>query len=456
MDDVSPRRGLGRLWRRPGVRRVLRRMPFGLGFLLLMFVVFPWVGYHTIAPAGWHNASVHGLTSGMQYTVSADTPGLLLACGERSETVFRPSLIDVIRRCWRSRDGGETWDSIAAPFQDRDFYLVAPRRGGAIFFAVEYDLRSDAFRQPHPEWVWETENGGTTWRHVGAIQGDLSSIDAARESLTGAILCDSVLYTLLLSPVDPYDAVPRTFAFSADGGGTWTAAERAPSALERRGWQVYSFAADYTAPHSWLRTLTRDGAGATLERSTDDGRSWIAVGPVGDAASQGLTLVRLATNPARPGMLCAADYLELGLWLAASGDGGHTWRGGAPRDDFSRAGGHPPADVRIGDDGSCYVALEYQVYSTDGQAPASVRDWWAALLRLGPSDPAATTLWQTNSYGFSVGAFDEDDLTYVSAASGRPARLVVHANMWNESLPGYIAGMGGESSDDLLVWRDAA
>lgn len=439
------------LWR----RRWVRRLPFAGGFLLLMYVVFPWIGYNTVAPAGWHNATVHGSISGIEYAISADDSGVILACGDDIEFSFNPFPSAAVPHCWRTRDGGAHWDVISAPFPFHvaGLEIVAPHAGDDTFFAFQNYLGPAQVPPPQPFWV--THDAGTTWQPVATIPGDASSLFAVLATYSSAIYRDGVLYALQ-PPKNLDDVVPGTFSWSHDDGHTWTVAETAPSALERAGWKVYSFAADYGAAHAWYRTLAKGGGAPVLEHSSDDGRTWTTVGMIGDlrgADDGSYTFVSLATTPARPAALCAGND---GIWLGASMDGGHTWRGGAWNTAPANIQGYSQSPIQIGSDGTCYHTFNYQVITGEFHSHPWDAPYHDAILQLAPNQPLPSTVAFSDDFRLSLHDLPGvPNWAYVPAGHGMPGRLVVHADNYSLTPINLIRSMlmgVSESRDDFLLW----
>src|SRR5262249_22450281 len=157
--------------------------------LLWWFVGSPlvgWIGYQAITPSGWHNASVHGHVTSMHYAVSQDVPGLMLACGPRVEHVLRLQFVDLIQRCWRTRDGGGHWEEFIVPVEQRSIVLIAPRQDQGHFFAIARDLDYAGPEQPAQATVWVTRDAGADWRQVASIPGTRAVRSLPQHRLPGA------------------------------------------------------------------------------------------------------------------------------------------------------------------------------------------------------------------------------------------------------------------------------
>jgi hypothetical protein len=441
--------------RQRGVRRFLTRLSACACVLLLVYIVLPWIGYQIIAPQGWHNSTVHGHVAGLEYAVSHDDPGLILACGHSLEFAL-PSLVTSFPHCWRTRDGGSQWATIPSPpFPDHSFHLIVPRADSGTFFAVGHSL---SFRQPPlPQPVLVTHDVGTTWRVVTQLPGDTERENNFENALATGVYRDGKLYVLLVPTSHDEGITPQDFAFSADDGKTWTRAERAPSGLETAGWMVTSFAADYRSPHNWYRSLENKDGGMMLEHSSDDGQSWGAAQEVTGlriSPSHIVGMTSLATTPARPEALCASGF---GTWLAASSDGGHTWRGGPSQIDFSNAHGYSPSGVQIGNDGSCYRVFVYQntpggiMYTSSNEGGP----WYDVILRLDPHAQRSAAVPLTDDFSLDpapVGGTDAPSWWYVPAGHGHSARIVIDADQNGTSLASLLETMQ-ETNRNMHLWR---
>lgn len=446
-----------RQWPRGRVRRFVVRLAITTCVLALILFVFPWIGYRISAPSGWHNSTVHGSIVGLEYAVSHDNPGLILACGDSLEPAI-PHILATIPRCWRTQDGGSEWTTIQSPpIPDHSFHLIVPRADAETFFAVGNRLR---FNQSSPEPVLVTHDAGATWRQVAQTSGDVGSAVDLEDALASGIYRDGNLYVLLVPEVHSDGALPQDFAVSGDDGKTWTRTERSPSALEKAGWSVTSFAADYQSSQSWYRTLENKDGRVMLEQSRDDGVSWSAVQEIkGLRASRShiIGFMTLATTPAQPTLLCAAGF---GIWLAASGDGGATWRGGPSEIDLSSASGYAPSAVQIGNDGACYRAYTYQITpggiiytSSDEGGP-----WYNAILRLDPRAQRSDVVPLSSDFGLTpapVGPAGAPGWWYVPAGNGMSARIAIVANQQGVSLAGMLE-WPMSTTYDMLLWRPMA
>jgi hypothetical protein len=73
----------------------------------------------SVAPSGWHNVTPLGQVTHPSYAVSADIPGLILACGA-TLTASLASLGKWNLGLQRSDAGGAHWRNLEAPFLKRN------------------------------------------------------------------------------------------------------------------------------------------------------------------------------------------------------------------------------------------------------------------------------------------------------------------------------------------------
>ena len=406
------------------------------------------IAYRYQAPAGWTNATLQGNTSGMQYAISQNDPGVILGCGTRFGSYQDTTA------CWRTSDGGAQWQILReGPFENAPaFLLAAPRDAGQTFFAIENNTLDGA--TPAADAIWVTHDAGQGWGKVTTLTLDYDGARTETEELSNAIYRNGRLYDLL-EKTGQLDVIPRTFSVSLNDGATWTPVERGPSALEQQGWSGYSFAADYRSPNSWFRTMEREGHGEYLEHSADDGRSWQTVSEITSTAPVAFAkLARdsLASTPARPGALCASGF---GVGLVASADGGHTWRDGVPSSSMMRWQGDQTGDVHIGADGTCYASYDHQftpnnpIYKWLYGLPEEL-----ALLQLAPHANQITEAPLPTGYSDGYSDNTNDLFTYVPTGHGMSARLVLQANTSQSSWFSAFSG-GDPTSSNLLIWRTA-
>lgn len=417
-----------------------------LALLAVMLVPRPFASaiiYHTVAPNGWHNSSIPGSYNNPEtIAISGDVPGLILAYGD--VLVGNPFHSHFQPVHWRTRDGGQRWEQIAGPCHpDNEQFdycrLVAPLQGHGTIFASEIHNELD-----RPGDLWVSHDAGTSWRFVTHVKETANEYDAV-SALATAVIRDGRLYTLR-TPDDNTADAPTVFSVSTDDGATWTNPERAPSTLERRGWHVISFAADYSAAHAWYRTLepllTQNTVSPALERSADDGRTWTAIGSIGTAGSD--AQISLGTSPSQPHRLCAATHPNTGmLAIFSSDDGGHRFSGATTPRVYSGGAPHP---IAMGTGGDCYLP-ELTL------SPQGIFDP-LLLWRLAPGAAHLQRLPSLAEYAWSS-AHDGYPFSYVPAGAGLPARLVVF--VWGHQHPAaawasIFSFWSSEERNQLLLW----
>ncbi len=429
-------------WRTRSLK--VRLIPF-IVWVAILFGPAPFASsivYATVAPPGWHNITVHGSSNVVSnYVVSSDVPGLILAYGDSLSTGwFGKGTFHHYQ--WRTFDGGAHWttSTLSGPcaFPEKDYMdtcaLAAPTGGKGTFFA---GVDHDSYLIPAD--VWVSHDAGTSWRRVTTYRTTSSDKDYF-EALMNGVYRDGRLY-ILRAPSDDYAKGPLEFSVSADDGASWTATEAAPSGLERQGWHAITFAADYSAPHAWYRVLERvlgtNTVPPMLEHSTDDGRSWSAVGSFGGSgANLGISL---GTNPDQPSRLCIylsndADRIA----VLSSADGGHSFVTATPPAQGHPVSGFHYASIRMGAHGDCYLAT---FFGTDLRT---------VLWSVAPGASIMQPIAGLQEYGLSSSTF-----AYVPGARTMPSRLVVFT--WGYKHPWYkwsslLSFWGREEQDNLLLW----
>jgi len=213
-----------------------------------------------------------------------------------------------------------------------------------------------------------------------------------------AVYRDGRLYASLIFN----EAISRLFSVSDDDGVTWTTLEQAPPpAADEIPVVTEHFAPDYRAPHAWFRYALHGHHNfalphyTTLDRSTDDGRTWTTLTRL-DAGAANLPQYGrpLATSPQQPSRLCVGLNISVNLpgdrfpvsdlLLGASDDAGATWR-------YTRIS-HIQEDGRTGYPeqlmdarGTCYVSVVPYGSGLTGGRSASTD---STILRLAPGDGA--------------------------------------------------------------------
>jgi len=411
--------------------------------VLVVWAQFGGLTYAQTAPLGWTNVTLRGQASGMQYAISQNEPGVIMACGDLQNGYQDTTA------CWRTTDGGAHWQTVrAGPFQNAPaFQLAAPRDAGQTFFAVEDNGVGSA-----ADTIWVTHDAGQNWRRVTTLTLDYDGVFREVKMLSTAFYRNGALYALLI-PNEQLDIIPKTFVVSRNDGATWAPTEQKPSALEQQGWGAFSLAADYRAPDNWYRTMEREGPGVYLEHTTDDGRSWQTVSQITSAEPAAFARQAndsLATTSARPTALCATAF-EVGL--VASDDGGRTWRAGVPSSAMTRWQGDQTGDAHMGADGACYASYDHQftpnspIYKWLYGLPEEL-----ALLQLAPHANQITEAPLPTGYSDGYNDNTSDLFAYVPAGHGMSARLVLQANTSESSWFSAFSG-ADPTSINILIWR---
>lgn len=278
---------------------------------------------------GWHTIPTPTSEPLATYVSSPTVPGLMLACvgihlDQPGQAQFGPAHL------WRTWDYGAHWQQLNVP---------APLRSGcgAIFIRGSKDLVMLFDWQSRALLV--SPDVGDTWKPIAPLFADEIAPNRFT-SMQATVYRDGHLSTSLI-----FNArVGRRFASSDDNGRTWMLLDQIPPvAVDEIPIQTDVFAPDYSAPKAWFRTSLHAKKDAslphfsTLDRSTDDGRTWTAVSAIGVAGTEPpQSGSPLATNPAQPARLCVG----LGKWtsipgfrkplqdlvMGSSSDGGATWR----------------------------------------------------------------------------------------------------------------------------------
>jgi hypothetical protein len=376
-------------------------------------------------PAGWQTRTPPTNEQVASYAVSPDVPGLIVACiGDQTPHVSAGELGPA--HIWRSRDAGRHWQRLAVSgfIAGCDIALPAGGRGTVV---VLNHLDTE-------EYVAVSRDAGDTWKTVASASGvQVDGVRGARStyySLATGIYRDERLYALTPT-VTTFDGQPdasrvNVLAYTPDDGATWRPIETTPDPLGAQGYLALTFAADYRAPGAWFRVLARVpytaqssaasaavSPAAYLQHSTDDGRTWTTLGPIGPGGSTGAaryfydqgSAVHIASTPSQPSRICAmfvasqvtrtgaaarasgATLSVLGVAIAlgppyrepldvaieASNDGGRTWTGGTIVQHQHNEGfvGGAALDQR----GDCYLADNATGSKADGTPTSDATIW---------------------------------------------------------------------------------
>jgi hypothetical protein len=229
---------------------------------------------------------------------------------------------------WVSSDEGRSWsyrstvsDHAEQPLQVRMNHAVGLNRRGELIALVSG--WSEGRRSPRlPMQVCVSPDGGRTWRRH-QLETNMVAYGDIRCLEDGTLAC------VFFAPDDPtYGSV----YVSLDDGGSWQphgetmccADETNLLCADANGvW----LAASRTIPDRWKET--RDmalphGAGVTLRRSTDGGRTWDAGKPVSPTGQDNAHLLRLADGRLLLSLTSRIPGL-FGVVMRISEDEGLTW-----------------------------------------------------------------------------------------------------------------------------------
>jgi len=428
-----------------GLATILLVSQLGLFSPLFSFWVYP-----RLAEPGWHNITPRGRNVLYDFTTSVDDPSLMFACGA-SYSIFwhdpAPWRIGQLH-FWRSTDSGAQWSFIAGPplnGADRCAFDMPVGGHGAVFATLTNSSRTNSGV------TWVSRDAGTTWQQIA----DQSSADATPNNF----------YTLqilayrngLLYGYHPDDGGPSadSLATSADDGAHWTSLPTIPSQLQNENWSSAadsSPVADYRSNHAWYRVLILGGpvsrTAPMLEHTTNDGRTWSAVGAIG---STPMVSVLMATTPLAPGRLCVAhesgDATQTSL-LFASADGGVTWEAShmpasihIVPDSIYGQFSETASSVQIDAHGDCYLGFHYD------QARSATNDSQFDVLYLTPQQSTLQII-PLGSDDNAIGT-----ATFVVPGSdGLPARVILSPQALLFTLAVALANVADETNSSEIEW----
>jgi hypothetical protein len=383
------------------------------------------------APSGWHSVTPAGQVTNPSYAVSADAPGLILACG----ATLSSSLVSFGKRnlrLQRSDDGGAHWRTLQAPFlKDNDKCAVTPISGSpTTFFAYGRQLLSNT-----PATFWVTHDSGETWAQAFTTENDYDEYSVMSQ-LSASVLRDGVFYSLQGDSYDP------TFSSSTDDGATWIPVLKTTTSGIPSG-RIASFAADYSQPRAWYQSVYLSLGGLAIEHSSDDGKTWTIIKQFAEGA--GAAPTELATASAQPKQLCAyATYGESNATLFSSADGGATW--GQASLPVGR--GSIQGMAHLSSDG-CYLAFQDD---TKGGAFGSSHDIEIWCLLDGATNPERLAYLKNYSFDFLS---DTLGFTYLPASDRMEARLVIAATREPRSWVDFFGGNASNLNTLQLLWTPA-
>ncbi len=400
----------------------------------------PLAGWRTITPP-WGTTSANSLA---QYAVSRDVPDLIVACYGASSTPPNQGLSGTAH-LWRTRDGGAHWQPLAATLSlddCGDLTMITGSQGMLVTFTSLAGGPNGAGT------IRVSPDAGDTWKTV--TQFLPNELAANRfTALQQAVYRDGRLYASLILNA----FVSRLFSVSDDDGATWTTLDQVPTpAPGDEPVLTEQFTPDYSAPHAWFRYAEHGSLNAslphdtTLDRSTNDGRTWTPVSRL-DAGGAAVPQSErpLATSPQQPSRLCvgleAQAYLPgvrfpvNDLVLGASDDAGATWHY-APISHIQKDGRSGAPEPLMDAQGNCYVTLA--PWGTSAAIPSASTD--STILRFSPGGDA-----QPETVATLTGQFAG---AVAIVQTSQPGRL----NLWAMSTP--IPAGGGEidyNATNLMV-----
>jgi len=392
------------------------------------------------APSGWHIATPPGQATNYSYAVSLDTPGLILTCSVTLSTSLT-SFGKWNAQLWRTEDGGGNWRALQAPFlkSNDECEITAVSGSQTTFFAYGQRLASSASTT-----IWVTHDSGETWTQAFTAQTDYPYYKSMRE-LSSSVLRDGVLYGL------HGDYAHEMFSSSTDDGATWIPIARTSASNAPDG-EIESLIADYAQPHAWYALVSPEADPVALEHSADDGKTWTVVKQFPEGV--GAAPMDLATAASvQPNRICAYNYLyddsatgalAVGdTTIYSSADGGKTWR----QAQLPARDGNVSGSVRAGPDG-CYLAFEENAKGGVFGTRYNVSIW-----RLAPDSSSLERVAYLKDYG--LGFSRDAGVTYLPAASGMEARLIVTATRQPRSWADFFGGNARNLTTTQLLWTPA-
>jgi hypothetical protein len=232
---------------------------------------------------------------------------------------------------------------------------IAPLRGEPATFVVSAALDGE-----RPTTLI-SHDVGETWSDRTPAGSDGEGAAALFAFLRPAIAREGRLYTMVGSQPAQGEALAPRFAVSVDDGQTWTPIEAHSETPSERDRASSVIAPDYRTSGAWYRLFGVSGGfageSATIERSSDDGRTWTPVRTLGSGLNDFFAAAQsIATTLAQPKRICAIYALagRGNLQLARSDDAGATWTiGPLPGQDRVRFFATP--DLAMDTAGACYL-----------------------------------------------------------------------------------------------------
>jgi hypothetical protein len=333
-------------------------------------------------PADWHDITPPTGEQITSYAISSDVPGLIVACigdqtAHTSAAPMGPAHI------WRTRDAGAHWQRLPTTHFYGGCRVALPAGGHGTVFAENYYSA---------QFISVSHDAGDTWQTL-ATSADLQAVfvlfsagvyrDGQLYSLGAGVYRDGQLYSLgAIARGQAGSALPGSLFASTDDGRTWDTLDASADPLAGQGFFATGLTPDYRTPGAWYRLMAQayqgfssnaqGGAGSTssslpatvLEHSSDNGRTWTALGPIGPRGTLSYWLspgAMPATTPSQPDRLCAGFYPMVSaggldgvhdVAVYGSDDGGVTWTGATVAPSSWAAQPVLAMDTR----GNCYTA----------------------------------------------------------------------------------------------------
>jgi photosystem II stability/assembly factor-like uncharacterized protein len=423
------------------------------------------VGYQP--PQGWQAIALPTTQLSAQYAISPDVPGLIVGCV--GDKLGGPANL------WSTSDGGAHWRQFPFDGLLGGCELAAPAGGQGTIFLLNI-LGADAEQQA----LKVSHNAGRTWQTI-ATSFDLQRatntdgygiLQQLFDLISAGVYRNGRLYTISqLDTTDSNFSTISAFSVSDDDGRTWTKLESGTDPLVAQHYMALGIAPDYRSPDAWFRLLGPDMRGqpapATLEHSSDGGRTWTVIGQVGPGGAFGNAgMATLAATPAQPLRLCVGIVAEVAeqntsaraappfapagrfgppympprdITLAGSDDGGLTWNSASIVQQSHTD--NMVSGVFIASSGACFLAENYTVFGDSD--PDMARIWQLAP---GASAPPER-LWQVQHQMFT--AF----VVNAGSSGQRPRFVAIAATYHQHTTPdGYSIG---PDSPARLIWTDA-